>query len=99
MADWSFEGDPKLASFLNEVTRLSGGTIRIEPRSNWRLGQVDYESGLIRDVKAGKADLGWAGSRAWDSLGIKSFRALHARCSSMRFKSSAVRSSKQCSRR
>jgi TRAP-type transport system periplasmic protein len=77
MADWGF-GDEKLAAFLDEVTRLSAGTIRIEPRSNWRRGEVAYENGLIRDVKAGKADLGWSGSRAWDSLGIKSFRALHA---------------------
>jgi TRAP-type C4-dicarboxylate transport system substrate-binding protein len=77
MADWSF-GDSTLQVFLDEVTRLSGGTIRIEPRNNWRKGQVDYASGLIRDVKAGKADLGWAGSGAWDSVGVKSVRALHA---------------------
>jgi TRAP-type transport system periplasmic protein len=68
----------ELKPFIDEVARLSGGAIRIELRSNWRRGQVAYENGLIRDVNAGKADLGWAGSRAWDSLGVNSFRALHA---------------------
>jgi len=36
------------------------------------------ENGLIGDVSAGKADLGVAGSRAWDSAGVSSFRALSA---------------------
>ena len=33
---------------------------------------------MIGDVKAGKADLGWAGSRAFDSVGVPAFDALHA---------------------
>ena len=33
---------------------------------------------MIGDVEAGKADLGWAGSRAFDSVGEPSFDALHA---------------------
>ena len=33
---------------------------------------------VIGDVKAGKADLGWAGSRAFDSVGVPAFDALHA---------------------
>ena len=33
---------------------------------------------MIRDVEAGKADLGWAGSRAFDNVGVQSFDALHA---------------------
>jgi TRAP-type C4-dicarboxylate transport system substrate-binding protein len=71
--------DPlELVPFVDEVTRLSGGAIRIEVQSNWRTGQVRYENGLIRDVRAGKADLGWAGSRAWDSVGVNGFRALNA---------------------
>jgi TRAP-type transport system periplasmic protein len=72
-------GDPgELDGFVKEVARLSGGTVRIEVKSRWRLGQVDYETGLINDVRADKADLGWAGSRAWDSVGVTSLRALHA---------------------
>jgi TRAP-type transport system periplasmic protein len=71
-------GSDELHGFVKEVARLSGETIRIEVKSRWRLGQVSYENGLINDVRAGKADLGWAGSRAWDSVGVMSLRALHA---------------------
>ena len=68
----------ELEGFVGEVARLSGGTIRIQVQNNWRAGQARYETGLIKDVRAGKADLGWAASRAWDSVGVKSLRALHA---------------------
>jgi TRAP-type C4-dicarboxylate transport system substrate-binding protein len=68
----------ELDGFVSEVARLSGGTIRIQVQNRWRAGQVKYETGLIKDVRAGKADLGWAGSRAWDSVGVMSLRALHA---------------------
>ena len=45
----------------------SGGTLRIEFKSAWRAGHGRLSRpALIRDVKAGKADLGWAGSRAFD---------------------------------
>ena len=33
---------------------------------------------LIRDVNAGKADLGWAGTRVFDELGDPAFNPLHA---------------------
>jgi TRAP-type C4-dicarboxylate transport system substrate-binding protein len=68
----------ELDGFAGEVRRLSAGTMRIDIRSRWRRGQVDSENGLIGDVGAGKADLGVAGSRAWDSAGVSSFRALSA---------------------
>jgi len=79
MANWS---DPvvseELDGFAGEVQRLSAGTMLIDIKSGWRRGQVNFESGLIEDVRAGKADLGVAGSRAWDSVGVNSFRALNA---------------------
>ena len=71
-------GSDELDGFVSEVARLSGGTIRIQVQNSWRAGQAKYETGLINDVRAGKADLGWAGSRAWDSVGVMSLRALHA---------------------
>jgi TRAP-type C4-dicarboxylate transport system substrate-binding protein len=75
----NFIGDSgELDGFAGEVRRLSAGTMRIDIRSRWRLGQVDSENGLIGDVSAGKADLGVVGSRAWDSAGVSSFRALSA---------------------
>ena len=70
--------DPlELVGFVEEVARLSGGTLRIQVRT-WSQGRVAYENRLIGDVRAGKADLGVVGSRAWDSFGVDSFRALHA---------------------
>jgi TRAP-type C4-dicarboxylate transport system substrate-binding protein len=68
----------ELGPFAAAVARLSGGTLRIRFENAWRGGQADYESGLIRDVAAGKADLGWAGSRAFDDVGVTSLDALHA---------------------
>ena len=68
----------ELDGFAVRVARLSGGTMRIDIKDRWRFGQINYETGLIRDVRAGKADLGVAGSRAWDSVGVNGFRALGA---------------------
>jgi TRAP-type transport system periplasmic protein len=68
----------ELAGFSSEVQRLSDGAMRIDIESGWRLGQAGFETGLIGDVRAGKADLGVTGSEAWDSVGVTSFRALDA---------------------
>ena len=75
----SFLGDSsELDGFAGEVRRLSAGTMRIDIRSRWRFGQVKFETGLIGDIRAGKADLGVVGSRVWDSVGVNSFQALGA---------------------
>jgi TRAP-type C4-dicarboxylate transport system substrate-binding protein len=68
----------ELDGFAGEVQRLSAGAMRIDIQSRWRTHQVDFETGLIGDVRAGKADLGAAGSEAWASVGVNSFRALNA---------------------
>src|SRR5215469_15842597 len=55
----SFLGDSsELDGFTSNVWRLSGGTMRIDIRGRWRFGQVHDETGLIGDVRAGKAELG-----------------------------------------
>jgi len=68
----------ELDGFAGAVRRLSAGTMRIAIEYRWRWGQVNDETGLVADVRAGKADLGVVGSRAWDSVGVSSFRALTA---------------------
>ena len=68
----------ELDGLTNNVWRLSHGTMRIDIKYRWRYGQVKPETGLIGDVRAGKADLGVVGSRAWDSVGVNGFRALGA---------------------
>ena len=69
----------ELVPFVDEVERLSSGTIKIRFHNEW-LGWPwrRTEAVLIRDVAAGKADLGWVGSRAFDDVGVTSFDALHA---------------------
>jgi len=79
MANGEGESNPvELEPFAAAVARLSKQTVRIEFKNDWRKGAVGYETGVIGDVKAGKADLGWAGSRAFDSVGVPTFDALHA---------------------
>jgi TRAP-type C4-dicarboxylate transport system substrate-binding protein len=68
----------ELDGFTSNVWRLSHGTMRIDIKYRWRYGQVRPETGLIGDVRAGNADLGVVGSRAWDSVGVNGFRALGA---------------------
>jgi TRAP-type transport system periplasmic protein len=69
---------PDLDAFAHEVAQLSGGTLRVDVRDSWRHGQAASEIGMIGDVRKGEADLGAAGSRSWDSVGVQSLRALHA---------------------
>jgi TRAP-type C4-dicarboxylate transport system substrate-binding protein len=68
----------QLLAFANRVTSLSGGTIRIDFKGNWRPGDPGQEIDTIDDVRAGRVDLAWAGARAWDSVGVHSFDALVA---------------------
>jgi TRAP-type transport system periplasmic protein len=68
----------ELGPFAAAVARLSGGTLRIDVSNGWRRGTASYETGAIRDAAAGTVDLAWAGSRAFDSVGVPAFDALHA---------------------
>jgi TRAP-type C4-dicarboxylate transport system substrate-binding protein len=68
-----------LEVFGEKVKYLSSGTLRIRFKNNWGQGRRgNAEVNLIRDVQAGKADLGWAGSRAFDLVGDRAFGPLHA---------------------
>jgi TRAP-type C4-dicarboxylate transport system substrate-binding protein len=66
----------ELDAFAAAVRQLSHGTVRIAFKNDWRHGSTTYEKGVIRDVAAGKADLGWSGARAFDDVGVTSFDAL-----------------------
>jgi TRAP-type C4-dicarboxylate transport system substrate-binding protein len=71
------DGD-QVRLFVAEVGHLSHGSLRIVVRNGWRARQATAESETIRDVETGKADLGVAGTSAWDSLGVASLRGLDA---------------------
>jgi TRAP-type C4-dicarboxylate transport system substrate-binding protein len=73
------EGDASsVQPFADAVKALSGGTIQIQVKLNWRSGDPQSEGGLIEDVEQGKADLGVAPIRAFDTVGIDSFQAMQA---------------------
>ena len=75
--DQDLTGVPGLQRFIDRVRTLSGGTVRIEVRSQSD-GHAGFEQRVVRDVKANRFQLAWVGTRVWDTLGVKSFRALHA---------------------
>lgn len=67
---------PAVQRFTDRLRELSGGSVTVRVQSNWT---KDYdEAQLVRDVAAGKADLGWIGTRAVDTLGVDAFEPLHA---------------------
>ena len=73
------EGDISNAQpFATAVSSLSHGSLQIKIEGGWRPSDPNYETGLIKDVRAGKAQLGVTTSRAFDTVGIDSFQALQA---------------------
>src|SRR5215471_9598233 len=64
--------------FADAVRNLSHGTLQIKIEGDWRPTDPNYETGLIKDVRTGKAQLGITASRAFDTVGIDSFQALQA---------------------
>lgn len=65
--------------FAAQVDKLSHGSLRIRIVYGAGGSETPYvEERVIRAVKAGHFDLGWIGARAWDEVGVTSFRALQA---------------------
>jgi TRAP-type C4-dicarboxylate transport system substrate-binding protein len=56
----------EIAIFAQQVGRLSHGSMRIDIERSPHQDRLDYERAVIDDVRAGRADFAWAGSRAWD---------------------------------
>jgi TRAP-type C4-dicarboxylate transport system substrate-binding protein len=74
----TFETDPAVADFVRRVNQLSAGALRINVVPNWGGAGPDGEQQTVRDIHAGKADLGSVGTRVFDTLGVSSFQALSA---------------------
>jgi len=76
------DDDEAYAAYAAAVKRLSGGSVRIRIAPNWRVtgtrSEIDYERGIVTDVRRGKVPLGIVGVRIWDTLGVNSFQALVA---------------------
>jgi TRAP-type transport system periplasmic protein len=69
---------PPVADFVRRVGVLSGGALQIKVISQWGNFAPDAEAQVVHAVAAGTADLGWAGSRVFDTIGVPGFRALSA---------------------
>jgi TRAP-type transport system periplasmic protein len=69
---------PVVEQFVSQVKARSGGTLRIQVTSRWGDYADDAEQQVVRAVAAGEVDLGWAGARVFDTIGVTSFQALQA---------------------
>jgi TRAP-type C4-dicarboxylate transport system substrate-binding protein len=68
----------ELRFFVSEVERLSGGKLRIRLVPAGHSTQTDFEAATIRDMQRGRAELAFAGTRAWDEFGVHRMSALMA---------------------
>jgi TRAP-type C4-dicarboxylate transport system substrate-binding protein len=69
---------PPVEEFVRRVAMLSDRAIRITVTNQWGNYAPDAEAQVVRAVRSGSFDLGWAGSRVFDSMGVSSFEALSA---------------------
>jgi TRAP-type transport system periplasmic protein len=67
--------DPYL---VNRVAKLSAGNVQIDMAYHVGENAPDGEQQVVRDVDAGRYDLGVIGTRVFDTLGVNSFQALTA---------------------
>lgn len=71
-------GSPAIQYFVSQVEERSGGNLRVEMKDTYGDYADDAEQQLVRAVAAGQTDLGWVGTRAFDTMGVTSFQALQA---------------------
>jgi TRAP-type C4-dicarboxylate transport system substrate-binding protein len=74
----NLESFPAIADFVGRVRERSGGTVRIEVVDEWGGFAADAEQQAVRAVATGQVDLGHAGTRVFDTMGVTSFQALQA---------------------
>jgi TRAP-type C4-dicarboxylate transport system substrate-binding protein len=74
----SLDYEPAIAYYVQRVAELSGNRVRIAVTHRWGNFEPDLEQRVVRDTASGVVDLGWSGSRVFDTLGVRSFQALTA---------------------
>jgi TRAP-type C4-dicarboxylate transport system substrate-binding protein len=67
---------PQITYLENRVSQLSGGNVRIQVDGSPAV--PDAEQRVVHGVAAGAFDLGFVGTRVFDTLGVRSFQALTA---------------------
>jgi TRAP-type transport system periplasmic protein len=74
----SIDQTPAIEYFVKHVEELSGGNVRIEVVDRWAEFASDAEQQVVRDIATEAVDLGWVGTRVFDTLGVRDFQALTA---------------------
>lgn len=70
---------PAVASFAHSIAELSAGEIAVKFVNSWGSAEdTSEETSLLADVAAGRAELGWVGTRAFGKLGVRSLDPLQA---------------------
>ena len=70
---------PELRWFAEEVNTASDGAVRISFVNNWTTPEnLREETATMLSVMKNRADLGWAGTRAFGCLGVRSLDPLQA---------------------
>jgi TRAP-type transport system periplasmic protein len=64
--------------FVEAVDQTSGGALTIEVVRDCCGGEPDVEARLVEAVRDGEFDLGWVGTRVFDTLGVRAFAPLTA---------------------
>jgi TRAP-type C4-dicarboxylate transport system substrate-binding protein len=75
---WNPSDAPPVADFIRRVRALSRGSIQIKVINQWGLYAPGAEAQVVRAVAAGQVDLGWVGSRVFDTIGVPGLAALSA---------------------
>jgi TRAP-type C4-dicarboxylate transport system substrate-binding protein len=71
-------GSRILTELAAQVAAVSSGRLKLNPVFDAAAGAQDFEPLTIDRVRDGTFDLGWVGTRAWDTRGVTSFDPLQA---------------------
>jgi TRAP-type C4-dicarboxylate transport system substrate-binding protein len=69
---------PSVGYYADRVDAISAGKLRVRIVDEWGAFDPDAEEQVFRATASGEVDLGWTGTRLFDSLGVRSFQALSA---------------------
>lgn len=72
----NLDGAPGVEHFVERLGEISGGIVTVDVASTWKGGADEVR--VLESVAAGEADLGWAGTRALDQIGVETFTPLQA---------------------
>ena len=69
---------PQLAFFADRLAEMSHGRLSVTFRLDYGGYRPDAEVQVVRDIGSGVVDMGWAATRAFDTLGVGSLAAVSA---------------------